>query len=206
MELIRRFRRINRSMAFILTFAMVLSSFLGMSFQVKTAKAEEPPVSESDRITSVISPDYRSEINDDTISVEFYNKIGTSAVVYSQKQPDDLSTDSNGTRDVVGQVNLVDGHGTVEFKASEYPYGPISLRIQVLKDGAEIDNCYLQLYNNAGVNWKTGLDNAPVNPVTAGMDVAYTDDFKTMPTINKTGIGAQYASAKVDEVRGGMFG
>ena len=194
----------NQSIGGILTFFLVLSSFAGLSFQVKTAHAEDTTV--SDRITSVISPAYRSVINDDTITVEFYNKIGTSAIVYSQKQPDDLSIDSNGSRDEVGQVDLVDGYGSVEFKASEYPYGPISLRIQVFKDGAEIDNCYLQLFNNVGVKWKTGLENAPVNPVTAGMDVVYTDDFKTMPTISKSGIGTQYASAKIDEERGGMFG
>ncbi|WP_181909453.1 glycoside hydrolase family 16 protein [Paenibacillus taihuensis] len=70
----------------------------------------------------------------------------------------------------------------------------------------EIDNEYLQLNNTVGVHWRNGLENAPVNPVTSGMQTVFSDDFKTMPSISKTGIGATYASAKVDEARGGMFG
>lgn len=166
----------------------------------------EPPVSDSG-ITKVTSPAYRSDINENTINVKFENGKGTKAVVYAQQQPGDLSTESNGTRNTVAEVNLVNGRGNFSFPASTYPKGPISLRIQVLDAaGSTIDNCYLQLYNNTGVVWKTGLDNAPVNEVTSGMQVAYTDDFKTMPSINHTGIGAKYASAKVDEARGGMFG
>ena len=204
--MMRRFRPMNRFVGGVLTIAIVLSGFVTLGSPLKTVQAEELPEGEGDRITSVISPAYRSDILEDTITIEFYNKLGTSAIVYTQKQPDDLSIDSNGTRDIVGEVELVNGYGSVEFRASEYPYGPISLRIQVFQDGVEIDNCYLQLYNHVGVEWKTGLENAPVNPVTAGMEVVFEDDFKTMPTISRTGIGTRYASAKIDEERGGMFG
>ncbi|ALS29636.1 concanavalin A-like lectin/glucanase domain-containing protein [Paenibacillus sp. 32O-W] len=198
-----KIRRMRRSVG-MLMLALAATVFGNPSLQ--TVQAEELTAGDGDRITSVISPAYRSEINEDTVTVEFYNKIGTSAIVYSQKQPDDLNADSNGLRDVVGEVELIDGYGSVEFQASEYPYGPISLRIQVFQDGTEIDNAYLQLYNHVGVRWKTGLEHAPENPVTAGMDVVFADDFKTMPTISKTGIGTRYASAKIDETRGGMFG
>lgn len=167
---------------------------------------DETPVSDSE-ITKVTSPAYRSDINDSTVNVKFENGKGTKAVVYAQQQPGDLSVSSNGTRSLVAEVNMVNGRGSFPFPAGTYPKGPIALQIQVLNaDNSVVDNCYLQLYNNAGVAWKTGLANAAVNSVTDGMEVAYSDDFKTMPVINRTGIGAAYASAKVDEARGGMFG
>ncbi|SFI98396.1 Glycosyl hydrolases family 16 [Paenibacillus sp. UNC496MF] len=198
----RGWSRNRRSMALLLTFSMLISAFVGFGFPRSVQAAD----SDADRITSVLSPAYRSDITEDTVTIEFYNKLGTTAKVYSQKQPGDLNNTANGTKELVGEVTLADGHGSVDFPASEYPYGPISVRIQVFQNGTELDNAYLQLNNKAGVQWRNGLDNAPANPVTSGMDVVYTDDFKTMPTINKSGIGATYASAKVDEARGGMFG
>ncbi|WP_194843257.1 sugar-binding protein [Paenibacillus sp. B01] len=194
----------HRSMMLVMAFAMLLSSLMSGTGLQGIAKAAESGA--GDRFTSILSPAYRSEITDDTIDIEFYNQLGTTAKIYSQKQPADLASDSNGTKELVGEVALTSGNGTISFPASQYPYGPITIRIQVFQNGAELDNAYLQLYNKAGVRWKLGLDEAPANPVTAGMDVVFSDDFKTMPAINKTGIGAKYASAKIDEARGGMFG
>ena len=203
-----------------LSILMIMVNVIGGGFQVLTVKAETETsvgsisVSEmtnlsasSSGITKVLSPDYRSDINENNITVEFENGKGSRAIVYAQKQPGDLSINSNGSRTVVAEVDIVNGRGSFLFPASEYPKGPISLRIHVLDENDNVvDDCYLQLYNNVGVAWKTGLENAPENPVTAGMQVTYFDDFKTMPSINRTGIGADYASAKVDEARGGMFG
>lgn len=157
-------------------------------------------------VTVVTAPEYRSAIATPTIDISFYNGQGTEAIVYSQKQPTDLDIHSMGSRDIIGEVDLVDGHGSVQFNATEYPLGPIAVRIQVLRDGSVIDNAYLQLYNEVGVDWRAGLANAPVNPVTTGMDVVFADDFTSMPSISRTGIGTTYASAKPDETRGGMFG
>lgn len=202
MRITRGWRRLDRSMALLLTFSLLVSAFVGLGKPATVQAA----ASDGDRITSVISPAYRSDITSNTVTIEFYNKLGTTAKVYSQKQPADLNPNSNGTKDLIGDVTLEDGHGSIDFPASEYPYGPISVRIQVFQGGSEIDNAYLQLNNKVGVQWRSGLENAPANPVTNGMQTVYTDDFKTMPSINKTGIGATYASAKVDEARGGMFG
>ncbi|QHW33172.1 hypothetical protein GZH47_21890 [Paenibacillus rhizovicinus] len=202
MRIKREWQRYHRSMALLLTFSLLVSAFVGFGFPNTVQAAAD----DGDRITSVISPAYRSDITSNTINIEFYNKLGTTAKVYSQKQPADLNNNNNGTKDLVGDVTLADGNGSIAFPASQYPNGPISVRIQVFQNGTEIDNAYLQLNNKVGVEWRAGLDQAPVNPVTVGMDNVFEDDFKTMPTINKTGIGATYASAKVDEARGGMFG
>ncbi|NBD28131.1 sugar-binding protein [Paenibacillus glycinis] len=198
----REWGRLHRAMAFLLTFSMLISTFIGFGFP-RTVRAAGD---DGDRFTTVTSPAYRSDITSNVITITFHNALGTTAKVYSQKQPGDLNNTTNGTKDLVGDVTLANGDGSVQFPASEYPYGPIAVRIQVFQNGTEIDNAYLQLNNKVGVHWRAGLDNAPVNPVTSGMDAVFTDDFKTMPTINKTGIGATYASAKVDEARGGMFG
>lgn len=198
----REWTRFNRSMALLMTFAMLISSFVGFGFANKV----QADAASGDQYTTVTSPAYRSDITSNTITISFHNALGTTAKVYSQKQPSDLSNTSNGTKDLVGEVTLVNGDGSVQFPASQYPNGPISVRIQVFQNGTELDNAYLQLNNKVGVDWRAGLANAPVNPVTSGMNNVFQDDFQTMPSINKTGIGATYASAKVDEARGGMFG
>jgi hypothetical protein len=113
----REWRRFHCSMALVLTFSMLVSAFVGFGFS-RTAQAA---ASDADRITTVQSPAYRSDITSDTITIDFTNKLGTTAKVYSQKQPSDLNNNSNGTKDLVGDVTLVDGHGSIAFPASQYP-------------------------------------------------------------------------------------
>lgn len=157
--------------------------------------------------TTVITPEYRSDISGDT-QIEFVCLGGTTASVYVQKQPNDLNNvDTNGTREAIGGIITLDnGRGVVTFPADEYPKGPTTLRIKVWKNGADLDDSYLQLYNLNGVEWKTGLENAPVNPVTESMNVTFSDDFKAMPSISFSGEGTTYASVKPDERQGGQFG
>ncbi|MDR1062228.1 MAG: discoidin domain-containing protein, partial [Clostridiales bacterium] len=157
-----------------------------------------------DERTTVIRPAYRSQISGDT-EIEFICPGGLTASVFAQKQGD---ATPNGTRVAIGGIiQLEDGRGVVTFPADEFPKGPITLRIRVWgPGGGDIDDCYLQLYNLGGVDWKAGLAAAPANPVTEGMSVTFADDFKTMPSISLSGEGTTYASVKPDERQGGQFG
>ncbi|MDR1062226.1 MAG: discoidin domain-containing protein, partial [Clostridiales bacterium] len=154
--------------------------------------------------TSVIRPAYRAEISGDT-EIEFICPGGRTASVFAQKQGD---ATPNGTRVAIGGIiQLEDGRGVVTFPADEYPKGPITLRIRVWgPGGGDLDDCYLQLYNLGGIDWKAGLAAAPENPVTEGMAVTFSDDFKAMPSISLSGEGTTYASVKPDERQGGQFG
>lgn len=157
--------------------------------------------------TVVLTPSHRSQISGDT-AIEFVCPGGTTAAVYVQKQPDDTgNVNTNGTREMLGGIlTLVNGRGVATFPADDYPRGPVTLRIRVWQNGAELDDCYLQLFNTNGVAWKTGLENAPVNPVTGGMSVTFADDYKTLPSISFTGENTAYASVKPDVRSGGQFG
>jgi beta-glucanase (GH16 family) len=177
----------------------------------------------ADSRTQVVSPAYRSDLVAGSVTVSFTNAQGAYAKAYSQKQPADLSAASNGTKELVAEVALEGGAGSFEFPAAEYPNGPVSIRIDVFKSAAAapndlIDTAYAQFYNKAGVDWRAGLDNAPQNPVTQRMSVTYADDFAAMPSLSVAGNGLGdtgaaaadaahgYATRKIDEQRGGMFG
>ncbi|MBB6732341.1 hypothetical protein H7C18_15580 [Cohnella sp. CBP 2801] len=182
-----------------------------------------PPGSGPANRTDVQSPALRSNLTDDNVTVAFTNATGATAKVWSQKQPSDTSViNTNGTKDLVADVTMADGAGSFVFPASKFPKGPIAIRIDVYDaQGKFVDTAYAQYYNTVGVEWKTGLGEAPVNPVTQGMNVTYADDFNTMPNLSVTGDGIgssadntaiaadaahSYATRKVDEDRGGMFG
>ena len=176
--------------------------------------------------TELISPPYRSDIKENIISVKFTNEIGKSAKIYSQKQGDDLSVGSNGVKKLVAVVEMQKGVGSFEFPANEFPLGPISIRVDVFdtaeiaEDTRPVDSAYFQFFNYVGVDWRGGIDRAPVNPVIDGMNAIFTENFNTMPILTpvgmnmgKTGSLAEnldmprsYATRKVDEANGGMFG
>jgi len=180
--------------------------------------------------TDLISPPYRSDITEDIINIEFANNKGKTAKVYSQKQPDDVTiTDTNGTKELITVVNMQNGKGSFKFPANEFPLGPISICVEVygaenITDSAKpVDSAYFQFFNYAGVDWKSGIEKAPVNPVTEGMKITFVDNFNVMPVLTPTGLKMgktgdltgdltaprAYATRKVDNTGGtggGMFG
>ncbi|MEK0314598.1 chitobiase/beta-hexosaminidase C-terminal domain-containing protein [Cohnella sp. 56] len=189
-----------------------------MNFNMQTAHAAVPA-----NRTDVLSPALRSNLTTDNVTVTFTNATGATAKVWSQKQPSDPSQiNTNGTKDLVADVTLANGAGSFVFPASQFPKGPIAIRIDVYNaQNNLVDTAYAQYYNTVGVAWKTGLNEAPVNPVTQGMSITYADDFKSMPALSVAGNGRgssaqntaiaadaahSYATRKVDEARGGMFG
>jgi len=197
---------------------MIFASFAGLNVRTQTAHAAAPA-----NRTDVQSPALRSNLTTNNVTVTFTNATGATAKVWSQKQPSDPSqVNTNGTKDLVADVTLTNGAGSFVFPASQFPKGPIAIRIDVYNaQNSLVDTAYAQYYNTVGVAWKTGLDQAPVNPATQGMTVTYADDFKTMPSLSVAGNGMgssadntaiaadeahAYATRKVDEARGGMFG
>ena len=194
-----------------------------------------PPANPHATRTDVIYPAYRSDITTNMLEVAFYSMNGAYANVYAHKQPDDLNDGTAlGTLELVaGNVQIVDNFGIFQFDATEFPYGPVALQIYVYNANDSVrDICYLQLYNKVGVPWRMGLDNAPVNPVTAGLNVTFADDFNQLPITTIDGRGMPntgaiaadqahyYASRKPDKdvdlfplpwapwetQKGGMFG
>ena len=117
-------------------------------------------------------------------------------------QPDAAHTNPLGYDSWFQRVTPdANGYGTITFPANSYPHGPITITLNAW-DGAEgqgytrSDNCYLQLYNNGGVSWSEGLSGVPAPPQAAGMSLAFSDDFNSMPTISRTGAGTTYTSVK----------
>jgi len=177
--------------------------------------------------TELVSPPYRSDIRENTITVKFTNAEGKSAKIYSAKQPDDLTNVStNGSKELVSAVEMKDGAGTFVFPADKFPLGPIAIRADVFDttdvtdDTAVIDTAYFQFFNYVGIDWKGGIERAPVNPITDGMTVTFADNFNSLPILTPTGVNMaktanpacnydsrrSYATRKVDAEHGGMFG
>lgn len=162
-------------------------------------------------LTRVLSPGYRDTVADENVDISIQCVGGASSALYALNVPQGGNGNHDGTLELVGSTTLDgEGKGSILFPASQYPAGPVTLRIVTTRTDNTTDTCYLQLTNAAGVSLLMGLGNAPENPVTAGMDVVFEDDFNTMPQISVDGVTEDgsfaYASRKIDEARGGMFG
>ncbi|MBQ8187212.1 MAG: hypothetical protein IJ037_10145 [Clostridia bacterium] len=69
-----------------------------------------------------------------------------------------------------------DGYAEFVFHASEYPHGPLTIRI-CGGEGDLRDVYHLQLYNNAGMPFLEGAAAHPVPPLAKGMTQVFLDDF-----------------------------
>ena len=142
--------------------------------------------------TIVLSPAYGSNITGNT-TVNIVSPGMTTATVRCWQAGGNHGSDS-----VVATVPLsgVNGTGSFVFPANSYPHGPITVRIAATNaNGNTTDNCYLQLYNTGGTVWNQGIP-ASAPPAAAGMNLVFSDDFTSMPTISSNGIGATYAAFK----------
>ena len=165
---------------------------------------------------SLVEPYYRDEVQGIT-TVKFYCPGAEIVSVYTAIPPsvDELTENPlhNGKRETIGVISLVnkngvDGYGELTFDADLLPSGPISLRIRAAtSSNADLDNAYVQFYNLGGIKY-SGLDTAPVNPETIGMNVVFQDDFKEMPVMSRLGRGGdiKYATSKPDTQTGGEYG
>jgi hypothetical protein len=140
-------------------------------------------------LISVTSPAYCSEIiGDTTINI---SAPGLHSVTVKSWKPGGQF----GSQGDLGTVSLdSDGKGSIDFPASQYPHGPITITISG-KKGADFDNCHLQLYNKAGIPWNEGIPRE--DPKGAeGMQLVYADDFNGAPSISTTNMHAKYYDHK----------
>jgi len=125
-------------------------------------------------IIHVLSPTYCADINGDTvINLRITEDIGP-VTAYCAK-PNSTADDYTDSVVAVLQPDTA-GQASFIFKASEYPHGPITIRIC----GGEGDNrdiCHLQLYNHAGKAFLESAASAPVPPFAEGMKLVFLDDF-----------------------------
>jgi len=169
--------------AVIIAVMTVLSAIPAM-----TASADNSQVPANGR-TDLISPEYRADITDDAVTIVFRNNLGKWARAYSQKQPENLNAGANGSKELVAEFYMAGGEGSFDFPASEFPLGPITVRVDVFGsdeiDAAArpIDTAYFQFFNYSGIDRRGGIDKAPVNPVTAGMTLTFADNFESMPNL-----------------------
>lgn len=137
------------------------------SLSVESGKSAEETL---DNPITVSSPAYGAEIQGD-ITVNVSAPGFRSVVAKCWKAGPRFGTDAT-----VARVSLdAKGQGSFAFPASDYPHGPITVRISG-ENGDMKDNCYLQLYNTGGVSWNEGLP--PTPPQAEGMKLVFEDDFK----------------------------
>jgi hypothetical protein len=140
-------------------------------------------------MVTVLSPAYGSDISGNT-PISIVAPGLTNVVVKCWKQGDGFGADST-----VGTVTLdAQGKGSIIFPSTDYPHGPLSVRISGA-NGQIKDNCYLQLYNQAGVSWNEGMPkDAPA--AAAGMALIFADDFNSKLSISSTDPKATYYDHK----------
>lgn len=166
-----------------------------------------------DRVITVFSPAYYSEVTDEEIEIAFHAPGFTKARASSLHAPDAANDNPYGyMKEVAGEFPLDTneyGKGTFTFNAADFPNGPVSIHITAWNDSGEADDCFLQLYNYAGVEWDGGPANTigtiPSAITEHGLDMepVFVDEFTEMPVITYTGAGedVKYAAAKPDPVK-----
>jgi len=166
-----------------------------------------------DRV-SVLSPTYGSELaaSRSAVTVRLCAPGMRNLDARSWHAPDAAHPDKTGYDRLVANVQPdASGFATFTFPASQFPRGPIVLRMSAWNSPpgdpsfSKTDTAYLQLYNRAGASWNEGAPSA-VPAAAAGKRLVHLQDFRTPITISRTGIGADYASRKPDTASGSEFG
>ena len=148
---------------------------------------------------TVTSPAYRSTITGKT-TITFSAPGMDKAEARCWRQPDDKApTNPWGSDAVVMPARDITGLKDVsfDFPADEFPHGPMTIRIVTRNAQGKQDLCELQLYNEGGVKWKQGIPaSAPPAAAAAGLQLIFADDFTTMPSISRSGVGTTYQGHK----------
>jgi hypothetical protein len=138
---------------------------------------------------SVVSPEYCSDIHGAA-------RVVVAAPGFKQLTAKCWKQDNGpGADSTVATINLdASGAGSFVLPAEQYPHGPITVRISG-DSGSVKDNCYLQLYNTAGVSWNEGIPkHAP--PAANGMSLVFADDFSGSLSISSKDPKARYYDHK----------
>lgn len=151
---------------------------------------------------SVLSPVPGADISGRT-TISFYAPGMVNVEGHAEHQPDATHPDKYDAKfDSVSPL-APDGHGTLSFPASQFPAGPMTIRIDAWNTPpgdnsfTASDVFYLQVNNTGGVSYNQGIPAADP-PAAAGMTLAYADDFTGPLSISYTGAGTTYSAVKPD--------
>lgn len=88
------------------------------------------------------------------------------------------------------------GKGTFVIDARKLPYGPVNLQISGTNENGQQDIFELQLYNTSkNAPQKAGIPDTLPTPA-KGMELSFSDDFDSMPSISSDGRGTRYNAHK----------
>lgn len=131
-------------------------------------------MSNSKCMIRVLSPEYCSDVEGDTL-VRLSVTRGLGDITAYCAVPDETGTDYKDS--VVARARPDDdGFASFVFPASDYPHGPLTVRI-CGGEGETRDVCRLQLYNKAGKPYREGAAAASAPPFAQGMKLVFLDDF-----------------------------
>lgn len=170
----------------------------------------EPPVVEVAPTIEILSPVIGSSVSG-SVKIDFKASGMKNVWARVWHQPDEDHKDPNGY-DAWLQNTAPDeeGLGSITIDADQLPHGPLTVILNAWNSAegdpnfTESTTSYLQLYNDGGIHWNSGIPAAP--PQTDGMHVLFEDDFSGPLSISKTGAGTTYASLKPDWPNGAEFG
>lgn len=171
----------------------------------------EPPVVEIEPAIEILSPAIGSSVSG-SIKIDFKAPGMKNVWARAWHQSDDANPDPNGYDAWLQNVAPdAEGYGSVTIDAEQLPHGPLTVILNAWNSAegdpnfTESTTSYLQLYNDGGVEWNSGIP-AAAPPQTEGMHVLFEDDFSGPLSISKTGAGTRYASLKPDWPNGAEFG
>lgn len=91
-----------------------------------------------------------------------------------------------------------DGSGvaTVTFDASRLAHGPFSIELRSFSGTRVTQTVWAQLFNASGVQSPRLLPSNSGSAPSAGMTLAYSEEFTSPVSFSRTGVGADYTSSK----------
>ena len=148
------------------------------------------------QVIKVLAPEYRSSISGKT-TIRFQAPGMDKAEARCWHQADDSNSSPWGYDAIVLPARDISNEKEISFTfdADTFPHGPINIRIATQNKKGKRDLCELQLYNKNGVKWKYGAPNEKP-PAAKDLELVFADDFESMPSISKLGIGTTYMGHK----------
>lgn len=144
----------------IVTVSMILSMFVIGGIQVQVAAdAQDAGVTTPANIVSLISPDYRSELNGVTDLKVAAPGGYTYAKAYYTGAPDAENPHPLGHTVTIGPADLdANGIGTIQIDSNKMPNGPVMVMVEAFKPDGTSCNGYFQFFNLVGEEWNAGLN------------------------------------------------
>lgn len=101
-----------------------------------------------------------------------------------------------------------DGRGiaTLAFDAARLAHGPINVELRAFSGSTILETVWAQLFNGSGPQTPRLLPSPASFTPSSGMTLAYSEEFTAPVSFSRTGVGADYASAKPEWWGANEFG